>query len=178
MKIFYNPDGNAEVWDEKPEGYLSQEEWDADAPRPIRAAPTPTLDEVRAEKLAEIKRARQAAIANGEVEYDGLRFPVDSASQGALSNAILTHQLVGALPRVWKAKDGYLPVMSIGQLTAVYAQAAAFGEERFTREMELTEKVNAAESVKEIEGINWDEAAPEETAEDETAPEETYYDPA
>lgn len=29
MPVFYSPTGNAEVWDECPEGYVSEAEWDA-----------------------------------------------------------------------------------------------------------------------------------------------------
>ena len=34
MGRYYSPDGNYEVWDEKPEGYYTKEEWDALHPIP------------------------------------------------------------------------------------------------------------------------------------------------
>lgn len=34
MPIFYNPQGNPEVWDEKPQGYITVEEWQAQNPPP------------------------------------------------------------------------------------------------------------------------------------------------
>lgn len=40
MATFYSPDGNPEIWDEKPEGYFTQQEWDVAHP-----VPEPTLEE-------------------------------------------------------------------------------------------------------------------------------------
>jgi hypothetical protein len=46
MPTFYSPTGNPEVWDEKPEGYFTPEEWTATHPAP--APEPPTLEEQRA----------------------------------------------------------------------------------------------------------------------------------
>jgi hypothetical protein len=46
MGKFYSPTGNYEVWDEKPEGYYTLEEWKALHPDPEPPEPT------KAEKLA------------------------------------------------------------------------------------------------------------------------------
>ena len=43
MPKYYSPDGNIEVWDEKPEGYFTVEEWAELHPAP--PAPEPTVDE-------------------------------------------------------------------------------------------------------------------------------------
>ena len=40
---YYSPDGNLEVWDEKPEGYFTEEEWQELHPAP--EPPEPTVDE-------------------------------------------------------------------------------------------------------------------------------------
>ena len=34
MPTFFSPDGNPEIWDECPDGYLSPEEWAAAHPAP------------------------------------------------------------------------------------------------------------------------------------------------
>ena len=152
MSTFISPDGNPEVWEERPEGYLTQEEWDAAHP----AAPL-TPDEAKALKLAEINGAKWAAIEGGEVEYEGLHFHTDSASQGLLGNAILIHQALGSLPQVWKAKDGYLEVTSIDQLTAIGALVAAYVEGMFGTEYALRAAVEAAETAEEAGAIGWPE---------------------
>lgn len=47
--IYISPSGNPEIWDEKPSGYFTVNEWEA-APPP----PAPTLEEARIAKYAEI----------------------------------------------------------------------------------------------------------------------------
>jgi hypothetical protein len=43
MAVYYSPDGNIEVWDKKPEGYFTEEEWAELHPAP--KPPEPTMDE-------------------------------------------------------------------------------------------------------------------------------------
>lgn len=40
MPVFYSPEGNPEVWAQKPDGYLTPEEWDAAHPDPAPVPPT------------------------------------------------------------------------------------------------------------------------------------------
>jgi hypothetical protein len=51
MATYYNPNGNPEVWDTKPEGYLTPEEWAELHPTP--PPPPPTRDEQIAALTAE-----------------------------------------------------------------------------------------------------------------------------
>ena len=41
MHTYFSPDGNPEVWAEKPTGYFSVEEWQAAHPAPAPEPPTP-----------------------------------------------------------------------------------------------------------------------------------------
>lgn len=41
MGIFYSPQGNPEVWADKPKGYFTREEWEKDNPQPD---PAPITD--------------------------------------------------------------------------------------------------------------------------------------
>lgn len=50
MPKYYSPNGNIEVWEQKPEGYYTVEEWQELHPAPT--PPEPTSDE----KLAELDR--------------------------------------------------------------------------------------------------------------------------
>jgi hypothetical protein len=120
------------------------------------AAPPPKpLVEVKADKLAEINAAKWSAIENGDVEYEGLRFHTDSASQSMLGNAILMYQSLNTLPQVWKAKDGYLTVTAVGQLTAIGALVAAYVEGLFGTEYALRGQVETAETVEAVEAVVW-----------------------
>lgn len=53
MSTFFSPEGNPEVWDEKPEGYITVEEWEA--PRAAAEA------EAEAARLAEYNKPENAA---------------------------------------------------------------------------------------------------------------------
>lgn len=50
-QTYYSPDGNPEVWDKKPEGYFTPEEWAELHPTP--PPPPPTRDEQIAALTAE-----------------------------------------------------------------------------------------------------------------------------
>ena len=55
MPTFISPSGNPEIWNEKPEDYLTPEEWDAAHQPP--PPPEPTPEELRAAQIAQIKAA-------------------------------------------------------------------------------------------------------------------------
>jgi hypothetical protein len=50
MPKYYSPDGNIEVWEEKPQGYYTVEEWEEMHPAP--PPPEPTTEE----KITELDR--------------------------------------------------------------------------------------------------------------------------
>lgn len=45
MYTFFSPNGNPEVWDEKPTGYFTPEEWQA--AHPVEPEPEPTIEELK-----------------------------------------------------------------------------------------------------------------------------------
>lgn len=58
MPTFFSPDGNPEVWAERPTGYFTPEEWQAKHPAP---QPTvPTQGELDSAREAEIKAELQS----------------------------------------------------------------------------------------------------------------------
>jgi len=52
MSVFYSPKGNAEIWTQKPDGYLTPEEWAAAHPAPVPVPPTEAelFQRIRAER--------------------------------------------------------------------------------------------------------------------------------
>lgn len=84
MSTFYNPEGNPEIWNEKPNGYMTQEEWDAAHPAP-EPEPEP-LEAIKFRKLTEINSAYQQAIATLTPTYpDDERLTFDKQEQEARS---------------------------------------------------------------------------------------------
>lgn len=58
MPIYYSPSGNPEVWETKPKGYMTPEEWHAahPAPEPTPLTPEELAEQRRQEILAELDR--------------------------------------------------------------------------------------------------------------------------
>ena len=52
MPVFYSPEGNPEVWAQKPDGYFTPEEWDVAHPAPAPVPPTEAelFQQLRAER--------------------------------------------------------------------------------------------------------------------------------
>lgn len=52
MPVFYSPEGNPEVWEQKPDGYFTPEEWDVAHPDPAPSPPTEAelFQQLRAER--------------------------------------------------------------------------------------------------------------------------------
>jgi hypothetical protein len=141
-------------------GYIGGEETEIKEIGPLPdgwsdAPPPPTLEAAKAAKLAEINAAKWQKIEGGEVEHEGLHFHTDSASQSLLASNILIFQTLGQLPQVWKAKDGYLPITSVDQLTAIGALVAQHVEAQFGTEFTLAAQVGAAETVEAVQAIAW-----------------------
>ena len=80
MSTYISPNGNPEVWETKPKGYFTPEEWQTAHPAPEPTPPTP-------EELAEQRRMEILA------ELDN----IDRASSRSL-RAILTAQAAGQEP--------------------------------------------------------------------------------
>ena len=94
MGIFYSPKGNPEIWNEKPYGYMTQEEWDAAHPAP-EPEPVP-LEELKSRKLAEIDAETSAVILAGfDYEINGVsyHFSYDAFDQQNFSDTANMCQL-------------------------------------------------------------------------------------
>ena len=79
MPLFYSPTGNPEVWDARPDGYISQKEHDAAlaAEEAARLAEYNKLENVKARALAQIDEATSARILAGfEFQPEGQDAPL------------------------------------------------------------------------------------------------------
>lgn len=78
MPKYYSPNGNIEVWEEKPNGYYTVEEWEELHPAP--APPEPTTEE----KLAELDSQYNAEVARLGNELNSAQLRGDTDIQTAL----------------------------------------------------------------------------------------------
>ena len=78
MPKYYSPDGNIEVWKQKPNGYYTIEEWQELHPAPL--PPEPSIDE----QLAELDAQYNAEIIRLGNEYNTAQLRGDTDIQSAL----------------------------------------------------------------------------------------------
>lgn len=84
MPTFFSPAGNPEIWAQKPDGYLTPEEWERAHPAP--EPETEPLETIKARKLGEINSAYEQAIATLTPTYpDDERLTFDKQEQEARS---------------------------------------------------------------------------------------------
>lgn len=58
MPVYYSPSGNPEIWDEKPVGYFTEEEWN-------NSIPKPSLEELKQNKINQIDKETSDSILAG-----------------------------------------------------------------------------------------------------------------
>lgn len=149
MARFYSPDGNPEIWNERPEGYLTPEEWAAEHP-----APAPSFDDLKSDKYAEIAAARYAAETGG-CTIDGVTIATDRGSQALLTAAVVMARLDPEFKTQWKCADGHFKQLDAFQLRAIGDAVIAHVETCFAREGELCELIDAATTPEELDAIQW-----------------------
>lgn len=130
MPTFYSPFGNAEIWEEKPDGYIAQEEWDAARAAEEAAAEAERLAEynkpenARARKYAEINEGCQAALAALTATYPD-RELLTFDKQEAEARAYLSDPSGATTPILTAIAQGRgIPVDELAQ--KIIAKADAF----------------------------------------------------
>lgn len=130
MPTFYSPIGNAEIWEEKPEGYITQEEWDAARAAEEVAAEAERLAEynkpenARIRKYAEINEGCQAALAALTATYPD-RELLTFDKQEAEARAYLSDPSSATTPILTAIAQGRdIPVEELAQ--KIIAKADAF----------------------------------------------------
>lgn len=111
MPVYISPTGNPEMWDEKPNGYFTEEEWDA--------LDKPTLDELKRDKINQIDQETSLSILSGfnyTINDQEYHFSYDAFDQQNFSDTANMCQLalsgVEGLPKTvtWNSylEDGTL----------------------------------------------------------------------
>ena len=149
MAIFFSSTGNPEVWNEKPNGYYTPEEWATEHP-----APVPSFDELKTAKRDKIAAARYEAETGG-CTVDGVTIATDRGSQALLTAAVVTARLDVEFKTRWKCADGHFVTLDAMQLRAIGDAVTAHVEACFAREGELCEQIDTAQTPEELAAIQW-----------------------
>ena len=115
----------------------------------------PVLEEVKAQKLAEIADMRVTAKFL-PVVVSGNTWQVDSVSQSLITNSILLDQLgILPIPATWRTYDNIDVPASTELLKSIALEAAAQTGRAYTQSWELKAAVEAATTVEEVTSIQW-----------------------
>ena len=120
----------------------------------IPALPEPTFDDLKAQKKAEIASARYAAETGG-CTVDGVTIATDRGSQALLTAAVVSARLDVEFKTRWKCADGRFVTLDAMQLRAISDAVTAHVEACFTREAELVEQIDAAQTPEDLAAIKW-----------------------
>lgn len=116
--------------------------------------PEPTLDELKAQKLAELAQARWEQETGGLTLPDGTVIKTDRESQGLLTAAAVMAKFDPTMTVEWKAATGWIDL----DATTVIQFAGAVREhvqKAFSKERDLAEQVAIAGSVQEVQSVEW-----------------------
>lgn len=154
MPNFYSPSGNFEVWAEKPEGYYTVEEWQA-----MHPAPLPTLEEVKANKIAEFKSKRDSEEVT-LIAYNGNTFDYDDKARERMRIAreALQDSGVEGASIVWTTADNQRVTLTVADFAGINGAAAYRSNALHIKYNELKEAVNDCTTVEEVEAICWTES--------------------
>lgn len=154
MPDFYSPNGNFEVWQEKPDGYFTAEEWAELHPAQVPA-------QVVEISLEALKEAKKAEIANTRYEAEiagvnGIR--TDRESQSLITGAALKASMDSTYSCRWKTEAGFV-TLTAAQIIAVADAVRAHVQGCFDREAELLPLIAAAATEADLQDINWPEVS-------------------
>lgn len=118
--------------------------------------PSPSLDEVKAQKISELKGIRDTKEVE-PVQTDKGLFDYDDKSRDRLSIArqALTDNGGGSI--TWTTADNQRVSMTIADFAAINGAAAVRSNSLHIKYNELKQRVNAAQTVEEVEAIHWPE---------------------
>lgn len=149
MPTFYSPNGNPEMWGEKPDGYFTPEEWKVLHPRP--------LEEVKADKLVEISVAYSDFDKYGTVNTS-FDWPIQIGQEHCqkLDGAIRFAEKTG-MPSIYitdaNNETHYDVTLVDANQVLIEQMGAALGAH--AKKQELRMRIEAATTNEEVEAIHW-----------------------
>lgn len=149
MATFYSPDGNPEVWQAKPQGYFTPEEWAAAHP-----APEPTLDEAREAKLDELAYSFNARVSGAFTTSQGYSMQFDTTDAIKMQGAIQLLEMTGAAEGyLTQADDTSVYNVPLDTMKAVLIEMMTAFAACHARKQELRALINAAQTAEELDEI-------------------------
>lgn len=147
---FYSPKGNLEVWDEKPKGYYTIEEWAA-----LHPPEPPKIEDVKANKIAEFKSRRDTEEV-APIEYNGYTFDFDDKARERLRIAREALTDAGGEGSIdWTTADNKRVTLTVADFAQINCVAALRSNTLHVKYNQLKAEVEKAQTGEEVEKIKW-----------------------
>ncbi len=150
MPNFYSPSGNFEVWNEKPDGYFTPDEWAELNPAQVVEISLEALKEIKKYEIANTRYEAEIAGVNG--------IRTDRESQSLITGAALKASMDSTYSCRWKTEAGFV-TLTAAQIIAVADVVREYVQGCFDREGDLCDLIDAAETEADLQNINWSEVA-------------------
>lgn len=121
----------------------------------IKEIPEPSLDEVKTQKIAALKKERDKR-EEAPVEYKEKLWDFDTKSRDRINAAATALEMGGVETITWTAYDDTSLELSSEDLKTIVAIAALRGDSLHKTYRELRDAVTAAESIEEVKSIVWE----------------------
>lgn len=119
----------------------------------ITAVPTPSLEELKAEKIAQFKKHRDTAEIE-PIEYNGHLFDYDEKARDRINAAIIALDLAGG-NLSWTTADQKEAVVTANDLRGIIANVALRSNELHVKYRELKELVESTNTKEELDKVVW-----------------------
>jgi hypothetical protein len=148
------------------EGYIHIEEtdipdtpselWDiVDGKLIIKEPPKISLDELRANKKAEINALKEKE-EYADIEYLNNTYQADADSQNKLTSAVLLCQVTGLNSYAWWTADNKQVTLTFQELAGLGAAIASRSSALVAKGRELKDAADYAQTAEEIKNIKWE----------------------
>lgn len=149
MATFFSPNGNPEVWNEKPDGYFTPAEWAA-----LHPSPKLTLDELRESKLNELAYSFNARVSGFITTTQGYNMQFDTSDSLKMQGAITLMEAVGStVGYITQANDVTVYNVSLDTMKQVLVEMLSAYAKCHERKQELRSLINSAQTKEELDEI-------------------------
>lgn len=121
----------------------------------IQVIPAPSLDEIKASKIAKLKNERNTR-EEAPVEYGGKLWDFDSKSRDRITAAVTSLEVSAIETITWTAYDDTSSILTVNDLKGIVSAAAVRGNDLHTQYRILRDSVNNCTTEEEINSINWE----------------------
>ena len=121
----------------------------------IQEPPPPSLEKIKAQKIAALKKERDVR-EEAPVEYKEKLWDFDTKSRDRINAAATALEIGGVDTITWTAYDDTSLELTVTDLNTIVAIAAIRGDALHTKYRELRDAVNVAETIEEINSIIWE----------------------